>query len=40
MSVHAKETHTFLIPDYYPQFSCKMGDCLKTVDFKSLFDSM
>lgn len=21
------ETHTFLVPDYYPDFSCKMGDC-------------
>lgn len=21
------ETHTFLMPDYYPQFSCKMGAC-------------
>lgn len=22
-----KETHEFLMPDYYPGFSCKMGDC-------------
>lgn len=22
-----KETHRFLIPDYFPQFSCKMGAC-------------
>lgn len=22
-----KETHEFLIPDYYPNFSCKMGAC-------------
>lgn len=27
MSTHAKETHTFLMPDYYAHFSCKMGDC-------------
>lgn len=22
-----KETHTFLVPDYFPRFACKMGDC-------------
>ena len=22
-----KETHEYLVPDYYPAFSCKMGDC-------------
>lgn len=22
-----KESHTFLVPDYFPGFSCKMGDC-------------
>lgn len=22
-----KETHDFLVPDYYPQFACKMGAC-------------
>lgn len=22
-----KETHEYLVPDYYPQFSCKMGAC-------------
>lgn len=22
-----KETHTFLVPDYFPQFACKMGAC-------------
>lgn len=27
MSFQASETHTFLMPDYYPQFSCKMRDC-------------
>lgn len=27
MSVHTKETHTFLMPDYYDHFSCKMGHC-------------
>ena len=22
-----KETHSFLMPNYFPDFSCKMGDC-------------
>lgn len=27
MKESIKETHEFLIPDYYPSFSCKMGAC-------------
>ena len=22
-----KQSHTFLVPDYFPQFACKMGEC-------------
>ncbi len=22
-----KETHDFLVPDYFPRFACKMGEC-------------
>ena len=27
MSCPNIEAHTFLMPDYYPQFACKMGKC-------------